>query len=207
MKILSIFIKIQFGIYYQEKLKKYKDQGYFVYANHTQIFADTFIPSLPIFPKRNFFIVNPENISMKPFGKVVELLGAMPVPGDTKAAVNFLEAIKKRIGKKQSITIYPEAHIWPYYTKIRPFKDVSFTYPVKLKTPTFCMTNTYQAYGKNNDKVKMVTYIDGPFFADEGLSPKEAKLNLRNKVYDCMCKRSENSNFEVIKYIKQTDKE
>ena len=67
------------------------------------------------------------------------------------------------------------------------------------------MTNTYQAYGKNKDKVKMVTYIDGPFFADEGLSPKEAKLNLRNKVYDCMCKRSENSNIEVIKYIKETE--
>ncbi len=207
MPIKLFYVRFKLKIKYigKEKLKEYKDKGYFVYANHTQIFADTFIPSLPIFPKRNFFIVNPENISMKPFGKIVELLGAIPVPGDTKAAINFLEVIKKRINKKQSITIYPEAHIWPYYTKIRPFKDVSFTYPVKLKTPVFCMTNTYQAYGKNKDKVKMVTYIDGPFFPDEGLLPKEAKSNLRNKVYECMKKRSENSNIEVIKYIKQTD--
>ena len=101
IKLSYVFFKLKIKYIGKEKLKKYKDQGYFVYANHTQIFADTFIPSLPIFPKRNFFIVNPENISMKPFGKVVELLGAMPVPGDTKAAVNFLEAIKKRIGKKE----------------------------------------------------------------------------------------------------------
>ncbi len=36
-----------------------------MYVNHTQPFADTFIPSNPIYPKRNFFIVNPENVSMK----------------------------------------------------------------------------------------------------------------------------------------------
>ena len=64
------------------------------------------------------------------------------------------------------------------------------------------MTNTYQSYGKNNDKLKIVTYIDGPFLANEKLSIKEQKEELRNKVYETMEKRSKNSNFEYIKYIK-----
>ena len=64
------------------------------------------------------------------------------------------------------------------------------------------MTNTYQSYGKNNDKIKIVTYIDGPFFPDEGLSPKEAQKNLRDKIYNKMVERSQNSNIEYIKYIK-----
>ena len=64
------------------------------------------------------------------------------------------------------------------------------------------MTNTYQSYGKNNDKLKIVTYIDGPFWANENISIKEQKEELRNKVYETMEKRSKNSNFEYIKYIK-----
>ena len=205
MPIKIGYSKIKFRIKYigKEKLKKYKKEGYFVYVNHTQEFADTFIPSIPIYPKRNFLIVNPENISMKFLKNIVEMLGAIPVPGDKDAMKNFLETIKSHIRKGHSITIYPEAHIWPYYTKIRPFKSVSFQYPVNLEKPVFCMTNTYQSYGKNNDKIKIVTYIDGPFFPNTELSKKEQKEELRNKIYDCMVERSKNSNIEYIKYIKR----
>lgn len=67
MPIKYFYAKIKFKIKYigKEKLKPYKKQGYFIYGNHTQTFADTFIPSLINYPKRNFFIVNPANISMK----------------------------------------------------------------------------------------------------------------------------------------------
>lgn len=68
------------------------------------------------------------------------------------------------------------------------------------------MTNTYQSYGKNNDKIKIVTYIDGPFFADKNLNPKEQKQNLRDKVYNCMVERSKNSNIEYIVYKKSEEK-
>ena len=86
-----------------------------------------------MYPKRNFLIVNPVNISLKGTGTLVEMLGAMPIPSNKSAMKNFLNAIKQKINKGYAITIYPEAHIWPYYTKIRPFKDVSFKYPIQLK--------------------------------------------------------------------------
>lgn len=204
MPIKILYSKIKFRIKYvgREKLKPYKNQAYFVYVNHTQAFADTFIPSLPIYPKRNFFIVNPENVSMKFLGNIVQLLGALPIPTNKKAMKNFLEAIQENIKKKHSITIYPEAHIWPYYTKIRPFKSVSFKYPIDLNTPAFCMTNTYQSYGKNNDKIQIVTYIDGPFFPDKNLTRINQKQNLRDQIYNQMVERSKNSNIEYIKYKK-----
>ena len=42
------------------------------------------------------------------------------------------------------------------------------------------MINTYQKYGRKKNKVQIVTYIDGPFFAEkEGLSMKEQQENLR----------------------------
>jgi len=205
MPIKILYSKIKFRIKYigKEKLKECKKEGYFIYVNHTQAFADTFIPSLANYPKRNFLIVNPENISMKGLKTLVEMLGAIPVPGTKEAMKNFLEAIKYRINKKSSITIYPEAHIWPYYTKIRPFKSVSFSYPVNLEKPVFCITNTYQSYGKKKDKIKIVTYIDGPFYANKELPIREQKQELRDIVYNKMVERSKNSNVEYIKYIKK----
>lgn len=203
MPIKVLYSKIRFRIQYigKEKLKQCKKQGYFIYANHTQPFADTFIPSVANYPKRNFLIVNPVNISLKGTGTLVEMLGAIPTPNTKTAMKNFLGVIEEKINRKYSITIYPEAHIWPYYTKIRPFKDVSFKYPVQLSVPSFCMTNTYQKYGKG--KIKIVTYIDGPFFADNSLNKKEQQKDLRDQIYNCMVERSKNSNIEHIKYVKK----
>lgn len=203
--IKILYAKIKFRIKYigKEKIKPYRNEGYFIYGNHTQPFADTFIPSIPMYPKRNFLIVNPVNISLKGTGTLVEMLGAMPIPSNKSAMKNFLEAIKQKMNKGYAITIYPEAHIWPYYTKIRPFKDVSFKYPIQLEKPAFCITNTYQSYGKNNKKIKIVSYIDGPFYPNKELTLKEQQKELRNKIYNCMDERSKNSNIEHIKYIKK----
>lgn len=203
MPVKTGYLKFKFHHKFvgKEKLKDYKKQGVFIYSNHTQPFSDTFTPSLAVFPTRNFLIVNPENISVKGSGWLVELLGAVPVPGDLQSAKNFLDRITKLSNKGYSVTIYPEAHIWPYYTKIRPFKSVSFKYPVKLNKPCFTVTNTYQ---KRKNGVKMVSYIDGPFFPDNQLNPKCRQEDLRNRIYEQMCQRSLKNNVEVIKYIKKT---
>ena len=202
--IKNLYSSIKFKIKYvgKEKLKPYKKQGYFIYGNHTQAFADTFITSRAVYPKRNFLIVNPANVSMKGLGTLVEMLGAIPIPTELNGMKKFMDTIKLRIEQGYSVTIYPEAHIWPYYTGIRNFKSVSFKYPVELDVPSFCMTNTYQKYGKN--KVQIVTYIDGPFFVNKDLeNKKEMQEDLRNRIYETMVERSKNSNIEVIKYVKK----
>ena len=188
----------------REVLKDYLKKPYFIYGNHTQDICDALIPSMLNIRKSVFVIVHPNNVSMPILGRITPSLGAIPLPDGREAYRNFLEAIDTRISEGCAVTVYPEAHIWPYYTGIRPFKDVSFSYPVRLGTPVFCFTNTYQKrrFGK---KPKIVTYVDGPFFADENLKPHERKADLRNRVYDRMCERAKNSNVEMIKYIKAED--
>ena len=154
--------------------------------NHLEIFWKNVIRLINNFLEDGYdvifnYIVNPENVSMKFLGNSIQLLGAIPIPNNKNGMKNFINAIETHINQKHSITIYPEAHIWPYYTKIRPFKAVSF---------------------KNNDKIQIVTYIDGPFFANSSLTAQEQKQDLRDKVYNCMTNRSKNSNIEYIKYIK-----
>lgn len=202
MPVKVLYSKLRFRLRYvgKEKLREYENTGYFIYGNHTQPFADTFIPSLANYPKRNFFIVHPNNVSMPGMRTFVELCGALPVPCDYGGMKNFVRAVEEKIQKKYSVTIYPEAHIWPYYTHIRPFTAVSFQYPVKLNCPVFCMTNTYHRRGKSEDRVNIVTYIDGPFYPDESLKPKARQQELRDRVYQRMVERSRESDWEVVVY-------
>lgn len=100
--------------------------------------------------------------------------------------------------------IYPEAHIWPYYTKIRPFKDVSFRYPLEYDTKSFCITNVYKKR-RFSKTPRIVTYVDGPFLINRDLDKKEARRDLRDRIYNQMVIRSKENNYELIKYIKIED--
>lgn len=200
IKLLYLYLKFHLKYIGKDKLKKYNNTGYFIYGNHTQPFADTFIPSIADYTKRNFFIVSPANVSMPGMRRLVELLGAIPVPGDLDSARHFVKRVEERIRKCHSVTIYPEAHIWPYYTGIRPFTDVSFKYPVKSNVPVFALTNTYHRRGRRGGKVRIVTYIDGPFFPDETLPERQRQKELRDRVYNCMVERSRESDFALIEY-------
>ena len=185
-----------------EKLKKAKNSGYFLYGNHTQDIFDAYMPNLMNSSKGKYFIVHPNNVSIKFIGKIAPSLGALPLPDDRAAYANFLKAVDRRISEKKAIVVYPEAHIWPYYTRIRPFPDASFHYPVKLSVPSFCFVNTYQKR-KHSDKPRIVTYVEGPFYPDEALKPAERRKDLRDRIYIKMCELAENSTVEKIRYIKK----
>ena len=199
-------IKYRHKIIGREKLKGFEKQGYFVYGNHTQILGDPLIPSFVCFPKKAYIIVHANNVSMPYLGRVTPYMGGLPLPDDMAATRNFTAAIEKRIDEGAAVFIYPEAHIWPYYTKIRPFGDASFSYPIKQNTPTFCFTNTYQKKGKRAHP-QIVTYIDGPFYPDKSLPLRKQRRILRTEVYMAMCERAKNSNVEWIRYIPAEEKE
>lgn len=185
-------------------LKQAKKTGYFMYGNHTHFMADALVPTMVNMPKRVSVIVHPNNVSMPFLGKITPALGALPLPDDAVAAKNFMKAIRFRAEKGDCVMIYPEAHIWPYYTDIRSFVELSFRYPVQQKLPVFCLTNTYQKR-RFSRRPKMVTYIDGPFFAKEELPIKEQKKVLRDEIYERMKERAENNSVMLIRYEKKND--
>lgn len=108
---------------------------------------------------------------------------------------------------KSSVTIFPEAHIWPYYTKIRPFGAASFKYPVKLQVPVFCITHCYRKrkFGK---RPRIVSFVDGPFYPDQSLPVGEATQKLRDQIYATMCERAEKySDYAYADYIRKVPEE
>ena len=194
-------IKFSMKVVNKEKLKEVKDKGYFIYINHTQEILDTLLPTLFCFPKKAYIIAHPNNVSIKGMKTLNKMLGALPIPGDIESSKNFLDAIQHYINKKNVIAVYPEAHVWPYYTKIRDYKEVSFRYPVKLNAPVYSATITYKKNKRN--KPKIVAYIDGPFYPNEEIKVKEAEKLLRDTIYNKMIERSKENNIEFIKYIRK----
>ncbi len=204
--LAACYLKIKFRhkIIGREKMRDTRGQGRFVYGNHTQPTADALIPTFVNSLHGAYVIVHANNVSMPYLGRVTPYMGALPLPDDMAATRNFTDIIKKRIEQGKSVFIYPEAHIWPYYTKIRPFGEESFMYPIKHGTPVFCFTNTYQKKGRRAHP-KMVTYVDGPFYPDTECSPREARKKLREQVYSAMCERAVLSNVEWIEYRRGED--
>ena len=181
--------------------------GAYVYANHTNFILDAFLPNLIRHFRRGYIVVGPDTMSVPGLNTIVEMLGAIPLGSTIKQKKEMIRCVKTRIRQRNLITIYPEAHMWPYYTGIRPFTDASFSYPAHTGTPVFAMTTCYQKR-KIGSFPKTVTFIDGPFYPDESLPMAERKKVLRDQCYNAMKDRAEkNSTYEYIAYRKKEDGE
>lgn len=203
-----LFLKLKFHhkAVGREKLPRDRKTGYFLFGNHTQPTGDAVLPSILTYPRHVYTVVHPNNVSMPVLGRVTPSLGALPLPDNLAAAKNFAKAIETRVSEGHAIVIYPEAHIWPYYTGIRPFPDDAFSYPIRLGAPVYCFTNTYQAR-KHGKKPRIVTYVDGPFLPDPALRGAAQRKELRDRVFAAMQARAENSTVEVIRYVRKESQE
>ena len=172
--------------------------GFFIYGNHTQPIGDVFIPALCVLPKRIYTVVSTANYGIPVIGKLLPYLGALPIVNTLHGVKELNKAMEQRLNKKHPIVIYPEAHVWEYYTGIRPFPDTSFKFPVKFDRPSFAMTVTYRK-AKFFKRPLMEVFIDGPFYP-QGDTVKEKTVSLHSQIYSVMQKCSENSNENFIIY-------
>jgi len=189
----------------RKAIRKLRGTGFFMYGNHTHGMADAFTPTLCAFPHRAHIITSPDAVSLKGLGTVVAMLGALPVPGDLSSMRSFRKAIDTRYGQNRAIAIYPEAHIWPYYTGVRPFSATSFQYPVRLNAPSVAFVTTYRQRKifKKLPPLMTVT-VSEPFYPDSTLSEQAAKQKLRDEIYAFMRKIvSSPDNYAHIDYIRR----
>ena len=193
----------QAKFYGREKLKKVRGKGYVIYANHTNPFHDVFGPALAA-DRRIFTIISPVNLKIPGIGKVLPYIGGLPLGKTKEEKQAFNDAVDERLKQKKVLVIYPEAHVWPYATKIRKFPagDKSFKYAVRNNLPIFTMTTTYHKRKdkKRGDLPRMDVYVDGPFWPDTKLSEEENRAKLAKEAYDSMIKYSKKSSYEYFQY-------
>ena len=207
---LAFYVRFIAGVrfkYENKKELKALKSKYFLYGNHTGV-IDAYIPSMIAFPRKSRIITSPDAVAIKGVASAARLLGALPVPTTTTAYKNFINAIEYYYNTRSPIVIYPEAHIWPYYTDIRPFVDTSFSYPIKLNAPVVAFVTTYKQPTNKLHKTKRTVYISKPFYPDPEKSVKEARKELRDKVYNWMKETvTKYSTYNYIEYIKVENEE
>ena len=185
----------------RKKLRGFVKSGYFLMGNHTQDIADAFIPHLAVFGRMKNTVANPSNLTIPIIGGLLPLVGVLPLPCTVRSAKSFNDAVCKSIKDGRAVIIYPEGHIWPYYTGIRPFSDACFDFDCKTDAPIFTFTNVYLKR-RLSSRPRIVTYIDGPFYPQRDIKERERRKELRDRVYGAMCRRAALSEVEFIKYIK-----
>lgn len=200
--LISIFAGIK--VKGKENLKELNKEGCFIYSNHTSFF-DVFDNQVLVFPfKKTHILGYTDALSNKLLKVVTPMLGHIPIPDSPKTFKKFQESLEYYVLKKnRNVLIYPEAHIWPYYTKIRPFISTSFKYPAKLNRPVLPITACYRK-SKFSSKAKITLYIGKPIYPKLDLNVNENKEYLRNECYNTMVETAKKySTYEYIKYIKK----
>ena len=117
--------------------------GFVLYGNHSH-WSDAFLPHVVAAMKRAHIIASPDAVSVKGIKNIVLMLGTIPLPTKPEALRPFYKAVRQRCREGGCIGIYPEAHIWPYYTGVRPFSAASFAYPAEFHVPVVAMATIYR---------------------------------------------------------------
>lgn len=183
-------------------LQQSRNAGYFLYANHTQPMGDAFMPVRVLSPKRAYIVASPANLGIPLLGPILPLIGALPLPDSIGGIKKLYDAIHTRIAQKSCVVFYPEAHVWPWYTGIRPFPADSFGFPVEFDAPSYCMTVTYQKRNRLR-RPGITIYLDGPFYPERALPKRKQKEKLCEDICRCMERNSLNSTYSYIRYRKE----
>ena len=184
----------------RKKIKGYRKDGFYLYGNHTRAMGDAYTPTLLAFPRKAYIVAGADAFSIKGIRRIVEDLGGIALPLTKKGYKNFFNAMRRHDDLGHVIALYPEAHIWPHYTGIRPFGAEAFHYPAESGKPVFTFTVTWQKR-KILPGSRTVVYVDGPFIPDMNLTLSERKEALRNAAYEAMTERAKNSNYEKFDYV------
>ncbi len=208
-KPLLFFVSLFSGIRYKNKknLKVLHGKGAFIYSNHVGI-SDVFKFQSFVFWKKVNIIGYSDTTAIPVANVIVKAFGYLPISMKASNLKGLRDGCEFFVHKrKEFVLIYPEAHIWPYYTKIRPFKNVSFVYPAESMSPVVPAVTTFRKvwYSK---KPKQTIIFGRVIFPQEGLTVNENRDYLRDECYKEMVRiASSVEQYEYIEYIKVEEPE
>ena len=122
--------------------------------------------------------------------KLIKLLRAIPIPESIKNKGNFIKVVDNILREENSIHVYPEVAMFPYFDKIRHFKNGAFDFAVRNNKPIVPMVFTFRepkGIRKILKKKKDVTLtVLEPIRQSEGENTKQRIEDLKSQVYNEM---------------------
>lgn len=192
IKFLVRFYSIVAGVKWigRKNVKKLgRNKGYFIYANHAGE-LDAALAYLISKGQRTNTIGYSDALSNPVTKFVIPICGFIPLPTDIHDMPRLTHAIEYYINDlKQVVVIYPEAHIWPFYTGVRNFKRQSFRYPVDLNAPVlpvFFAKRKRKGLWKMFKKPRTTVIIGEPLYPDNDIKRPDAIQKLGEQTYQSL---------------------
>ena len=189
--VLTILNKIVYDLKIEgkENIKNLKS-GAISVSNHV-LFLDCTMVGLAFGFKKVYFTTREGSFKIPFIRKLIKLLRAVPIPTNTENKVHFVKELNKAIQKGKIIHFYPEKALWPYYEKIRKFKNGAFNFAIRNDVPVIPIVITFRnpkGIRKLFKKKKDVTVkiLEPIKYIDEKDSQKSSIEKLKDKTYQAM---------------------
>ena len=203
-----LYMKIKFGLRIKNKaILRRHIGGVLIFSNHTLLCGDAFLPNLLSVGRRNFTVTGSDASSLTPLLWIMKCVGNIPLGTDIRQSREMMRALKAELDRGNTVTVFPEAHVWPYYRGVRRFSADCARFSSLLSVPVFSLTVCYSK--RRFFKTPRVTaYLDGPFYPDMTLPSSQRCEELRDRIYLAMLRRTdEYSTYSPYTYEKQKEKE
>lgn len=180
----------------RKKLKGHR--SYVLYCMHNEPVGDAMTPSQVAFPKKAHVVIHPDNVALPIVGRILPMLGGLPTPTDLGGIRSYIRETSAMLSRGAVITVYPEAHVWPRCTFVRPFRESAFDLAVRSGVASFSVTRVYKRSRLFGFKCRL--YVDGPFYPT-AKSGSVAREELSELVHSSMEARAKENELEIISYV------
>lgn len=188
--VLTVLNKIVYDLKIEgkENIKNLKT-GAISISNHVLI-LDCSMIGLAFGSKKVYFTTREGSFKIPFVRKLIKLLRAVPIPTKLKDEEYFIKGINKALQDGKIIHFYPEKALWPYYEKIRNFKNGAFNFAIKNDVPVIPIVIKFrnpkgirQIFKKKKD---VTLKILEPIKFEVKDNKKESIENLKNQVFKIM---------------------
>ena len=181
-------VMYNFKIYGRKNLINIKT-GKITVSNHVHP-MDCTMNAIANAPYKMYFPTLKSNFEIPVIRHIIKLLHAFPIPDGISNKGKFFDTINEILENNETVHFYPEASLWPYYKKLRKFKNGAFKIAVEKSIPIVPMVYKFvKPYGIRRyikKKPFIELHILPAVYPDSSLNKKEATNKLKEEVYSKM---------------------
>ena len=189
--VLTILNKIIYDLKIEgkENIKNLKT-GAISVSNHVLVLDCTMV-GLAFGFKKIYFTTREGSFKIPIVRKLIKLLRAVPIPTKMNNEESFVKQLDEALQNGKIIHFYPEKALWPYYEKIRNFKNGAFNFAIKNNVPVIPIVITFRnpkGIRKIFKKKKDVTVkiLEPIIYRDEHENKKDSIRKLKKQVHQVM---------------------
>ena len=189
--VLTILNKIVYDLKIEgkENIKNLKT-GAISVSNHVLV-LDCSMIGLAFGLKKIYFTTREGSFKIPFVRKLIKLLRAIPIPTKFKNEECFVRELNNALKDGKIIHFYPEKALWPYYEKLRKFKNGAFNFAIKNNVPVIPIVVTFRnpkGIRKLFKKKKDVTLkiLEPIKYVNESNNQKDKIEKLKDQVYQIM---------------------